>query len=110
MPYSAYGWLADSLVKYGYILAFPTTESSFSPNHLEFGKDIAFLCQRITSLNDSAASFLFGKTVVEFVTGTVIGGKSHHFITGIIHFGLKTVLKSANHISQRQKWVDLLHG
>lgn len=63
MPYSAYGWLADSLVKYGYILAFPTTESSFSPNHLEFGKDIAFLCQRITSLNDSAASFLFGRVL-----------------------------------------------
>ena len=63
MPYSAYSWLADSLVKYGYILAFPTTESSLSPNHMEFGKDIAFLCQRITSLNDSASSFLFGRVL-----------------------------------------------
>lgn len=28
IPVSSYGWLADSLVKYGYIVAMPTTEGS----------------------------------------------------------------------------------
>ena len=61
MPTTAYTWLADSLVKNGYIVAFPSTESSFAPSHDNFGKDIAFLCSRISSLNDSSASFLFGR-------------------------------------------------
>ena len=69
MPYSAYRWLADSLVQYGYILAFPTTEGSLSPNHSDFGKDIAFLCQRITALTDSTASFLFGRVMNKSAAG-----------------------------------------
>ncbi len=69
MTYNAYLWLADSLVKYGYILAIPTTEGTISPNHTEFGKDIAFLCSRITSLNDSSNSFLFGRVMNKSAVG-----------------------------------------
>lgn len=69
MPVTAYTWLADSLVKYGFIVALPSTESSFSPSHDNFGKDLAFLCQRITSLNDSTASFLFGRVSSKSAAG-----------------------------------------
>lgn len=39
---ASYNWLADSLVKYGYIVALPSTESGISPNHGNFGEDLAF--------------------------------------------------------------------
>lgn len=75
MQYSAYRWLADSLVKYGYIVVFPTTEGSISPNHEAFGRDLAFLCSRITSLNDSSASFLYNRVINKSaVAGHSMGG------------------------------------
>lgn len=82
MPVSAYRWLADSLVKYGFIVAFPTTESGFSPSHEQFGRDLAFLCQRIPSLNDSAGSFLFGRVRDKTaVAGHSMGGGSSFLAT-----------------------------
>ena len=38
---SSYKWLADTLVKHGYIVVFPSTESGLSPDHLAFGKDLS---------------------------------------------------------------------
>ena len=61
IPYNSYNWLADSLVKNGFIVAMPTTEGTFSPVHEDFGRDIAFLCRQIISLNDSVSSFLSGR-------------------------------------------------
>ena len=61
MTPAAYVWLADSLVKYGFIVALPSTESSFSPSHEQFGRDLAFLAQRVCSLNDSTGNFLYGR-------------------------------------------------
>lgn len=61
LPVSSYTWLADSLVRAGFILAMPTTESGFSPSHSAFAGDLAFLCQRIMSLNDSTGNFLYGR-------------------------------------------------
>ncbi len=66
---TSYNWLADSLVKYGYIVALPTTESGISPNHGNFGEDLAFLCSRITSLNDSGSSFLFNRVIKKSAVG-----------------------------------------
>lgn len=75
IPVSSYGWLADSLVKYGYIVAMPTTEGSLSPSHENFGKDLSFLCSAISSLDNNAASFLYqrvrNKTAV---SGHSMGG------------------------------------
>ena len=83
IPYSSYAWLADSLVKNGYIVAFPTTESTLSPNHERFGKDLAFLCQNIPHLNDSANSFLFGRiTNRSAVGGHSMGGGCSFLATG----------------------------
>jgi dienelactone hydrolase len=41
MPVSAYDVYWNALVPKGYIMVLPTTESSFSPSHTNFGKDIA---------------------------------------------------------------------
>ena len=66
---ASYNWLADSLVKYGYIVALPSTESGISPNHGNFGEDLAFLCGRITSLNDSSGSFLLNRVIKKAAVG-----------------------------------------
>ena len=49
MVWSAYQNFWDLLVPEGYILAFPTTEGSFSPSHADFGKDLKFLIAKIQS-------------------------------------------------------------
>ena len=82
IPYSSYSWLADSLVKYGYIVALPVTEGTFSPSHEQFGRDLAFLCQYIISLNDSVNSFLFGRVTKRAgVGGHSMGGGSSFLAT-----------------------------
>ena len=43
MVWSAYENIWTPLTENGFIAVFPTTESGFSPNHTEFGKDIAGL-------------------------------------------------------------------
>jgi predicted dienelactone hydrolase len=77
IPTSSYKWLGDTLSKYGFIAVFPTTESSFSPNHGTFGADITFLASRVTSLNDSSGSFFFGRVKKRAaVGGHSMGGGS----------------------------------
>jgi len=77
IPTSAYKWLGDSLSRYGFISVFPATESNSSPNHASFGADLSFLASRVTSLNDSAASFLFGRVKKRAaVAGHSMGGGS----------------------------------
>jgi dienelactone hydrolase len=49
MAWSAYQNFWDLLVPQGYILAFPTTESNFSPSHSDFGEDLNFLISKIQS-------------------------------------------------------------
>lgn len=56
MPWSAYDIYWLSLVPQGYIVVFPTTESSLSPNHLNFGKDLAYLCRAMREEGNKASS------------------------------------------------------
>lgn len=59
LPTSAYTKLADTLTRYGYIVAFPSTESGFSPSHDNFGKDLSYLCSAIIQSGNDVASFLY---------------------------------------------------
>ena len=43
MGYDSYFYFRDAIVPSGYFLVFPKTETSLSPNHAEFGQDLAFL-------------------------------------------------------------------
>ncbi len=72
IPVSSYSWLADSLVKYGYILALPSTESGLSPSHEQFGKDLSFLCGKLKSEGTNPSSFLYQRVWPK----TAVGGHS----------------------------------
>ncbi len=63
MDWDSYKWMWDSLVPLGYIIAFPRTEGSISPNHLEFGKDLRFLNEKIKSENTNSTSFLYQNSI-----------------------------------------------
>lgn len=75
IPVSAYVWLADSLVKNGYVVAFPATEGDLSPSHGAFGDDLLFLCNRLASTGDSTGSFLYHRIIPKAaVSGHSMGG------------------------------------
>ena len=76
MAMSAYENFRDLLIPEGYILAFPKTESSFSPSHAEFGKDLKFL---ITEIQSRGAGTLVPSTSVgttSAIMGHSMGGGS----------------------------------
>jgi hypothetical protein len=56
MSWESYDIYWNTLVPEGYIMVFPTTEGSFSPSHLDFGKDLAFLCQTMQAEGNNGAS------------------------------------------------------
>lgn len=62
MSWDAYQNIWEHYASLGYIVAFPRTEGTFSPNHGEFGKDLRLVVQKIQELNTTSGSILFGKT------------------------------------------------
>ena len=54
MAWSAYQNIWTDLVPQGYIVVFPTTEGGFAPQHSEFGKDLRFLTDYISTRGASA--------------------------------------------------------
>ena len=77
MAWSAYDVVWNALVPTGYIMVFPTTETSFSPSHTEFAKDIAFLVDAMKneSLN-SSSPFFNSNSGSSAVMGHSMGGGS----------------------------------
>ena len=76
MSVGAYQNFRDLLVPEGYILAFPTTESGFTPSHANFGQDLAFL---ITTIQTSGAGILIPSASVgttSAIMGHSMGGGS----------------------------------
>lgn len=67
---------ADSLVPQGYVVALPGTETSASPNHLNFGKDLLFAGQEmIRQGSQESGFFLFQKLNGRFgLSGHSMGG------------------------------------
>ena len=59
MDWMAYENFWTSLVPDGYVLCFPKTEMSFSPNHQDFGDDIKFIAQQMQFLNTDSSSIYF---------------------------------------------------
>ena len=75
MTWDAYENIWQNLVPQGFIVAFPKTEGSFSPSHMEFGKDIAFLVEAITALDTVSSSLFFGHVdSMNCVMGHSMGG------------------------------------
>lgn len=63
----SYTYLANALVPRGYVLVLPSTEGGLSPNHTNFGKDLAFVLNAVRS--DTTFTGALG-------TRTAIGGHS----------------------------------
>jgi predicted dienelactone hydrolase len=59
MVWSAYQNIWEALVPEGYIVAFPRTEGNISPNHAEFGADLAFLTGKLQSESATNTASLF---------------------------------------------------
>jgi dienelactone hydrolase len=77
MVWSAYENVWTPLTENGFIAVFPTTESGFSPNHTEFGKDIAFLVSAMQGEGTNSSSPFFGRVdVTSAVMGHSMGGGS----------------------------------
>lgn len=77
MVWSAYAPEWNAIVPSGYIMVFPTTETSFSPSHLEFGKDIAFLVGALKTEGLNGTSTFFGAVAnTSAVMGHSMGGGS----------------------------------
>jgi hypothetical protein len=75
MDYSVYLYLADSLVPRGYIMAFTKTESGISPNHSDYGKDLAYLIVQMQAEGNSPASPFYGHTdSTSAIMGHSMGG------------------------------------
>lgn len=106
MSVGAYQNFWDLLVPEGYILAFPTSESGFSPNHDNFGKDLAFL---ITTIQSSGAGILIPSTSVgttSAIMGHSMGGgsaflaaKDNSAITTLVSFAAANTNPSSIHAS-----------
>lgn len=60
MTWSAYAPEWNAIVPNGYIMVFPTTETSFLPSHSNFGKDIAYLVGAMKAEGLNASSMFFG--------------------------------------------------
>lgn len=82
-----YTYLWEEIATQGYIMAFPTTENGSvipPPNHLEFGKDLAFLVDTIIGSNNVSTSFLNGKVSNKAaIMGHSMGGKAAHIAAHI---------------------------
>jgi pimeloyl-ACP methyl ester carboxylesterase len=60
----------EALVPAGYIVALPNTETSFFPNHGDFGRDLAFAVDSLLAEDGIGASPFFGRVAP---AGAVIG-------------------------------------
>lgn len=77
MTWSAYDVVWNSLVPAGYIVAFPTTETSAAPSHLNFGKDMAWLVKALKAEGlDTQSTFYGAVATTSVVMGHSMGGGS----------------------------------
>jgi pimeloyl-ACP methyl ester carboxylesterase len=75
MTWGAYENLWTHFVPQGYVMAFPRTESGFSPSHLDFGLDIAFLAEAMQDLAADPSTPLYdGLNGRAAVMGHSMGG------------------------------------
>jgi predicted dienelactone hydrolase len=77
MSWDSYSYLCDSLVPYGFIIAFPKTEMKLFPSHIGFAKDIAFVLSEIDKLGKNPSSFFFNRVdSMNCAMGHSMGGGS----------------------------------
>lgn len=75
MAWSAYENIWEEMVPKGYIMVFPRTEGSFSPDHNEFGMDLAHLVGEMQALDNDNTSLFYQKLMPKTaIMGHSMGG------------------------------------
>ena len=75
MVWSAYANLWEEFVPRGYIMVFPTSESSFSVDHQQFGWDLQYLVTELQNEGTLESSILYNKVAPETaLMGHSMGG------------------------------------
>jgi len=103
MTWDAYQNFWETLVPNGYIIAFPKSEGSFSPSHLEFGKDLAFVINQMNVLGTQNTSIFFNRVSPKnAVMGHSMGGGASFLsvplnsnITTLVNFAAAETTPSA---------------
>ena len=115
MVWSAYQNFWDFLVPEGYILAFPTTEGSFSPSHVDFGKDLKFLIAKIQSSGVGAVIPSASVGTTSAIMGHSMGGgcsflaaENNLMITTLVSFASANTNPSSITASQQVSVPTLL--
>ena len=86
-------WL--ELVPKGYVLCFPTTEMSFSPNHEEFGQDLKFVANEMLELENEINSIFFNSIMPKTaIMGHSMGGGAS-FLSSINSASTTTLINFA---------------
>jgi len=79
MTWDAYQNIWEALVPQGYIIAFPKTEGGFSPSHLDFGKDLAFVLTSLQQLGANSSSLFHSRVGPNSaLMGHSMGGGAAH--------------------------------
>ena len=95
MTWDAYQNFWEALVPNGYIIAFPKSEGSFSPSHLEFGKDLAFLINQMNILGTQNTSMFFNRVSPKnAVMGHSMGGGAS-FLSVSLNSNITTLVNFA---------------
>ena len=75
MTASAYYPFADTLAQRGYIVAFPTTESSLLPSHPDFAQDIIYVYNGLIADNANSSSPFYHHVIAKgSIAGHSMGG------------------------------------
>ena len=95
MSWEAYQNYWDFLVPNGYIMAFPKTEGSLSPSHLDFGRDLSFVINQMLILGNTSSSIFFNKvSPMNAVMGHSMGGGAS-FLAAQQNTNIKTLVNFA---------------
>ena len=95
MTWDAYQNFWEALVPNGYIIAFPKTEGSFSPSHLEYGKDLAFVINQMNLQGTLSTSIFYNRvSSMNSVMGHSMGGGAS-FIAVPLNSNIKTIVNFA---------------
>lgn len=96
MTWDAYQNYWEALVPNGYIMAFPKTEGSFSPSHLEYGKDLAFVINQMNVLGTLVSSIFYNRvSTMNAVMGHSMGGGAS-FLAVPLNLNIKTIVNFAS--------------
>ena len=96
MTWNTYQNYWNFLVPNGYIMLFPKSEGSFSPSHLDFGKDLSFVLEQMTVLGNDPSSIFYNRvSVMNTVMGHSMGGGAS-FLAAQLNSNIKTIINFAS--------------